>query len=55
MSSKMHGLLSWMEGVPQEHAGCANSAFYFNYPNYRNLFPIMALGEFRRRLVANKN
>ncbi|XP_044372975.1 achilleol B synthase isoform X2 [Triticum aestivum] len=39
----------------QEHAGCANSAFYFNYPNYRNLFPIMALGEFRRRLVANKN
>lgn len=37
----------------QEHIGCANSAFFFNYPNYRNIFPIMALGEFRRRLTAN--
>ncbi|XBI69417.1 hypothetical protein VPH35_064127 [Triticum aestivum] len=37
----------------QEHVGSANSAFYFNYPNYRNLYPIMALGEFRRRLVAS--
>ncbi|XP_047047255.1 achilleol B synthase-like [Lolium rigidum] len=39
----------------EEHIGCANSAFYFNYPNYRNVFPIMALGEFRRRLIANQN
>ncbi|KAM0855789.1 hypothetical protein ACQ4PT_049564 [Festuca glaucescens] len=39
----------------EEHIGCANSAFYFNYPNYRNVFPVMALGEFRRRLIANQN
>ncbi|CAM0914184.1 unnamed protein product [Alopecurus aequalis] len=39
----------------QEHAGCANSAFYFNYPNYRNIFPIWALGEFRRKIIARKN
>ncbi|XP_062230086.1 achilleol B synthase-like [Phragmites australis] len=39
----------------QEHAGNNNSSVYFNYPNYRNLFPIWALGEYRRRLVAKKN
>lgn len=39
----------------QEHMGCANSAFFFNYPNYRNIFPIMALGEFRRRLIENQS
>ncbi|CAM0908395.1 unnamed protein product [Alopecurus aequalis] len=38
----------------QEHIGSANSAFFFNYPNYRNCFPIMALGELRRRLTVNK-
>lgn len=38
----------------QEHVGSFNSSFYFNYPNYRNLFPIMALGELRRRLLAIK-
>ncbi|XP_006656974.1 achilleol B synthase-like [Oryza brachyantha] len=38
----------------QEHVGCFNSSFCYNYGNYRNLFPIWALGEFRRRLVARK-
>ncbi|XP_047087774.1 achilleol B synthase-like [Lolium rigidum] len=38
----------------QEHIGCFNSSFYFNYANYRNIYPILALGELRRRLVANK-
>ncbi|EEC78818.1 hypothetical protein OsI_19100 [Oryza sativa Indica Group] len=41
----------WLE----EHVGCFNSSIYFNYSNYRNLFPIWALGEFRRRLVLRKN
>ncbi|KAM0830068.1 hypothetical protein ACQ4PT_066464 [Festuca glaucescens] len=36
----------------QEHVGCSNCSIYFNYGNYRNLFPIWALGEFRRRLLA---
>lgn len=39
----------------QETVGNFNSSLYFNYTNYRNLFPIWALGEFRRRLVGNKN
>ncbi|KAK1605776.1 hypothetical protein QYE76_029449 [Lolium multiflorum] len=39
----------------QEHIGCFNSSLYFNYANYRNLYPIMALGELRRRLLINKN
>ncbi|KAG8089629.1 hypothetical protein GUJ93_ZPchr0011g28128 [Zizania palustris] len=39
----------------QEHVGCFTSNFLFNYPNYRNLFPIWALGEFRRRLTASKD
>ncbi|KAL6603533.1 hypothetical protein ACP70R_043894 [Stipagrostis hirtigluma subsp. patula] len=39
----------------QEHAGCFNCSLYFNYANYRNLYPIWALGEFRRRLLANRN
>ncbi|TVU08995.1 hypothetical protein EJB05_42429, partial [Eragrostis curvula] len=34
----------------QEHAGNTNSSVYFNYPNYRTLYPIWALGEYRRRL-----
>ncbi|AQK58451.1 achilleol B synthase isoform X4 [Zea mays] len=38
----------------QEHIGSFNCSFYFNYGNYRNLFPIWALGEFRRRIVAEK-
>jgi squalene cyclase len=38
----------------QEIVGNFNSSLFFNYPNYRNLFPIWALGEFRRRLVAKK-
>ncbi|KAJ1270213.1 hypothetical protein BS78_06G036700 [Paspalum vaginatum] len=38
----------------QEHVGCFNSSLYFNYSNYRNLYPIWALGEFRRRLLARK-
>jgi len=38
----------------QEHVGCFNSSLYFNYGNYRNLYPIWALGEFRRRLLAKK-
>ncbi|CAO2037549.1 unnamed protein product, partial [Urochloa humidicola] len=36
----------------QEHVGNTNSSVYFNYPNYRTLFPIWALGEYRRRLLA---
>ncbi|CAM0948883.1 unnamed protein product [Alopecurus aequalis] len=35
----------------QEHVGCFNCSFYFNYGNYRNLYPIWALGELRRRLL----
>ncbi|KAF8760459.1 hypothetical protein HU200_010081 [Digitaria exilis] len=38
----------------QEHVGCFNSSLYFNYGNYRNLYPIWALGEFHRRLLAWK-
>ncbi|KAF8673121.1 hypothetical protein HU200_048668 [Digitaria exilis] len=38
----------------QEHIGSFNCSFYFNYGNYRNLFPIWALGEFRNRLLAEK-
>jgi len=38
----------------QQHIGSFNCSFYFNYGNYRNLFPIWALGEFRRRIVAAK-
>nr|BBJ70065.1 oxidosqualene cyclase [Imperata cylindrica] len=37
----------------QEHVGCFNCSLFFNYPNYRNLFPIWALGEYRRGLSAN--
>lgn len=33
----------------QGHVGNFNSSMYFNYPNYRNLFPIWALGEYHRR------
>ncbi|KAL6629181.1 hypothetical protein ACP70R_028946 [Stipagrostis hirtigluma subsp. patula] len=39
----------------QEHVGSFNCAVFFNYPNYRNLFPIWALGEYRRRLRAKKS
>ncbi|CAN6220183.1 unnamed protein product [Urochloa humidicola] len=38
----------------QEHVGCFNSSLCMNYPNYRTLYPVWALGEFRRRLLANK-
>uniref|UniRef100_A0A0E0R725 Terpene cyclase/mutase family member n=1 Tax=Oryza rufipogon TaxID=4529 RepID=A0A0E0R725_ORYRU len=38
----------------QEIVGSFNSSLFFNYPNYRNLFPIWALGEFRHRLLAKK-
>uniref|UniRef100_A0A0D9YM59 Terpene cyclase/mutase family member n=1 Tax=Oryza glumipatula TaxID=40148 RepID=A0A0D9YM59_9ORYZ len=30
----------------QEHVGCFNCSLLFNYPNYRNIFPIWALGEY---------
>ncbi|TKW38063.1 hypothetical protein SEVIR_1G089650v4 [Setaria viridis] len=39
----------------QEHVGCFNCSLFFNYPNYRNIFPIWALGEYRRCLRANKS
>ncbi|KAG0548690.1 hypothetical protein BDA96_01G188600 [Sorghum bicolor] len=39
----------------QEIVGNFNSSLFFNYPNFRNLFPIWALGEFRRRLLAKKS
>uniref|UniRef100_A0A3B6I6U9 Squalene cyclase C-terminal domain-containing protein n=1 Tax=Triticum aestivum TaxID=4565 RepID=A0A3B6I6U9_WHEAT len=32
----------------QEHVGCFNCSVYFNYGNYCNLYPIWAIGEFRR-------
>uniref|UniRef100_A0A0D9XXR8 Squalene cyclase C-terminal domain-containing protein n=1 Tax=Leersia perrieri TaxID=77586 RepID=A0A0D9XXR8_9ORYZ len=35
----------------QEPVGSTNSSVYFNYPNYRNLFPIRALAEYRRGLM----
>ncbi|RLM79240.1 achilleol B synthase-like [Panicum miliaceum] len=38
----------------QEHVGCFNMSLFFNYPNYRNLFPFWALGEYRCRLGAKK-
>nr|UMM64875.1 2,3-oxidosqualene cyclase [Avena strigosa] len=38
----------------QEYTGAANSAFFFNYSNYRNIYPIMALGELRRKLAASR-
>ncbi|KAF8690424.1 hypothetical protein HU200_040776 [Digitaria exilis] len=38
----------------QEHVGSFNSSLYFNYGNYRNLYPNWALGEFRLRLLARK-
>ncbi|KAL6638712.1 hypothetical protein ACP70R_023571 [Stipagrostis hirtigluma subsp. patula] len=38
----------------QEIVGNFNSSLFFNYTNYRNLFPIWALGEFRHRLGAKK-
>ncbi|XP_004975213.1 achilleol B synthase isoform X4 [Setaria italica] len=38
----------------QEIVGNFNSSLFFNYTNYRNLFPIWALGEFRRRLLAKR-
>ncbi|TKW03501.1 hypothetical protein SEVIR_7G028805v4 [Setaria viridis] len=38
----------------QEVVGNFNSSLFFNYTNYRNLFPIWALGEFRRRLLAKR-
>uniref|UniRef100_A0A0D9XRJ6 Terpene cyclase/mutase family member n=1 Tax=Leersia perrieri TaxID=77586 RepID=A0A0D9XRJ6_9ORYZ len=36
----------------QEIVGNFNSSLFFNYTNYRNLFPIWAIGEFHRRLLA---
>ncbi|XP_066324887.1 achilleol B synthase-like isoform X2 [Miscanthus floridulus] len=38
----------------QEHVGCFNCSLFFNYPNYRNAFPIWALGEYRRGFRAMK-
>ncbi|KAJ1256800.1 hypothetical protein BS78_K312000 [Paspalum vaginatum] len=38
----------------QEHVGSFNCSIYFNYGNYRNLYPIWALGEFRSRLLSQK-
>ncbi|KAJ1276757.1 hypothetical protein BS78_05G239300 [Paspalum vaginatum] len=39
----------------QEHVGNTNSSVYFNYPNYRILFPMWALGEYQRNLLAKNN
>ncbi|OQU79424.1 hypothetical protein SORBI_3008G142400 [Sorghum bicolor] len=39
----------------QEHVGNTNSSVYFNYPNYRILFPIWALGEYHRKVHAKSN
>ncbi|KAF0925109.1 hypothetical protein E2562_015392 [Oryza meyeriana var. granulata] len=38
----------------QEHVGCFNCSLFFNYPNYRNLFPIWALGEYCRHLHSKR-
>ncbi|CAN6178189.1 unnamed protein product [Urochloa humidicola] len=38
----------------QEHVGVSNRFMYFNYGNYRNLFPIWAHGELHRQLVERK-
>nr|BBJ70062.1 isoarborinol synthase [Imperata cylindrica] len=38
----------------QEHVGVSNRFMYFNYGNYRNLFPIWALGELHRQYVERK-
>uniref|UniRef100_A0A0D9Y0Y5 Terpene cyclase/mutase family member n=1 Tax=Leersia perrieri TaxID=77586 RepID=A0A0D9Y0Y5_9ORYZ len=38
----------------QEHVGCFNCSFFFNYPNYGNLFPIWALGEYCRHLRSKR-
>ncbi|KAF8779295.1 hypothetical protein HU200_002976 [Digitaria exilis] len=35
----------------QEHIGCSNRSIYFNYANYRYLFPIWALGALRNSLL----
>ncbi|RLM54535.1 hypothetical protein C2845_PM10G08680 [Panicum miliaceum] len=39
----------------QEHIGCSNRSIYFNYANYRYLFPIWALGALRNRLANNNS
>ncbi|PAN24753.1 hypothetical protein PAHAL_4G248900 [Panicum hallii] len=39
----------------QEHIGCSNRSIYFNYANYRYLFPIWALGALRNRLSNNNS
>ncbi|XP_052135938.1 achilleol B synthase-like isoform X2 [Oryza glaberrima] len=38
----------------QEHVGAFNACLFFNYPNYRNLFPIWALGEYCRHLHSTR-
>uniref|UniRef100_J3N7J0 Uncharacterized protein n=1 Tax=Oryza brachyantha TaxID=4533 RepID=J3N7J0_ORYBR len=37
-----------------EIIGNFNNSMFFNYTSYRNLFPVWALEEFRRRLLAKK-
>ncbi|ONM01580.1 Camelliol C synthase [Zea mays] len=39
----------------QEHVGNTNCSVYFNYPNYRILFPVWALGEYHRKVRAKTN
>ncbi|XP_047087879.1 achilleol B synthase-like [Lolium rigidum] len=39
----------------QEHIGSASTDHVFNYANYRNLFPVLALGELRRRMNAYRS
>lgn len=34
----------------QEHVGCFNSSLFFSYPNYRNIYPIWALGEYHQAM-----
>ncbi|ONM01571.1 Cycloartenol synthase [Zea mays] len=39
----------------QEHAGNTNCSVYFNFPNYRILYPVWALGEYHRKVRAKSN
>ncbi|XP_008661273.1 achilleol B synthase isoform X2 [Zea mays] len=39
----------------QEHVGSTNCSVYFNYPNYRILFPVWALGEYHRKVCTKSN
>nr|CAB3470500.1 unnamed protein product [Digitaria exilis] len=57
--SKQRGTGGWTESYlsceTEEHIGCSNRSIYFNYANYRYLFPIWALGALRNSLVKRKS